>query len=68
VSHVTVTVNAVDPAIGAQIYSWMRVGKKVVRAEEGAAVLLERQREAIIGTQGPRHHGQGQQHHPARHQ
>ena len=47
VSHVTVTVNAVDPSIGARIYSWMRVGKKVVRAEEGAAVLLERQLEAI---------------------
>ena len=49
VSHVTVTVNAVDPAIGAQIYSWMRVGKKVVRAGEGAALLLARQLEAIEG-------------------
>ena len=49
VSHVTVTVNAVDPAIGARIYSWMRVGKRVVRAEEGAALLLERQLEAIRG-------------------
>jgi nitrogen fixation protein NifB len=49
VSHVTVTVNAVDPAIGAQIYSWMRVGKRVVRAEEGAEVLLERQLEGITG-------------------
>jgi nitrogen fixation protein NifB len=49
VSHVTVTVNAVDPAVGAKIYSWMRVGKKVVRAEEGAALLLARQLEAIEG-------------------
>ncbi|MDJ0991235.1 MAG: radical SAM protein, partial [Desulfobacterales bacterium] len=49
VSHVTVTVNAVDPAVGAKIYSWMRVGKKVVRAEEGAALLLARQQEAIEG-------------------
>jgi nitrogen fixation protein NifB len=49
VSHVTVTVNAMDPAIGAKIYSWMRVGKRVVRAEEGAAVLLSRQLEAIEG-------------------
>ncbi|WP_319405230.1 radical SAM protein [uncultured Desulfosarcina sp.] len=49
VSHITVTVNAVDPAIGAKIYSWMRVGKRVVRAEEGAAVLLSRQLEAIKG-------------------
>ena len=49
VSHVTVTVNALDPAIGAQIYSWMRVGKRVLRAEEGAGVLLERQLEGITG-------------------
>lgn len=47
VSHVTVTVNAVDPAIGANIYSWMRAGKRVVRSESGATVLLERQLEAI---------------------
>ena len=47
VSHVTVTVNAVDPVIGAKIFSWMRVGKRVLRAEAGAAVLLERQRAAI---------------------
>ncbi len=49
VSHVTLTVNAVDPAIGAKIYSWMRVDKKVVRAEEGAALLLKRQLAAIEG-------------------
>lgn len=49
VSHVTVTVNAVDPQIGAKIYSWMRVGKRVRRAEEGARILLERQLEAIQG-------------------
>ena len=49
VSHVTVTVNAVDPSIGAQIYSWMRVGKRVVRALEGAAILLQRQLAAIQG-------------------
>lgn len=47
VSHVTITVNAVDPVIGAQIYAWMRVGKRVVRAREGAVVLLERQLAAI---------------------
>jgi nitrogen fixation protein NifB len=47
VSHVTITVNAVDPAIGAQIYSWMRIGKRVVSAEAGAGLLLERQLAAI---------------------
>ncbi len=49
VSHVTVTVNAVDPEIGAKIYSWMRIGKRVKRAEEGAKILLDRQLEAIKG-------------------
>lgn len=43
VSHVTITVNAIDPAIGAKIYSWMRIGKRVVKPEKGAAELLERQ-------------------------
>ncbi len=47
VSHVTVTVNAVAPAIGEKIYSWMRVGKRVVRAQQGAAILLEKQMAAI---------------------
>ncbi len=47
VSHVTVTVNAVDPKIGAKIYSWMRIDKRVKHAEEGAKILLERQLDAI---------------------
>lgn len=49
VSHVTVTINAVDPAIGAKIYSWMRVDKRVRRAKEGASILLARQLESIQG-------------------
>lgn len=49
VSHVTVTVNAVDPAIGARIYSWMRIGKRVVKADQGAEILLHRQLDAIAG-------------------
>ncbi len=47
VSHVTVTVNAVDPAIGENIYAWVRHNKRVVRAEKGAKILLENQRYAI---------------------
>jgi len=49
VSHITVTVNAVDPKIGAKIYSWMRIEKRVERAEAGAEILLARQLEAIKG-------------------
>jgi nitrogen fixation protein NifB len=47
VSHVTLTVNAVDPAVGAQIYAWVRFGYRVLRKEEAAAALLERQRSSI---------------------
>jgi nitrogen fixation protein NifB len=49
VSHITITINTVDPAIGAKIYSWMRIDKRVRRAEEGAAILLERQLAAVEG-------------------
>jgi nitrogen fixation protein NifB len=47
VSHVTITVNAVDPEIGARVYAWVRVGYRVLRGVEGAAELLNRQRRAI---------------------
>jgi nitrogen fixation protein NifB len=47
ISHITVTVNAVDPDVGAQIYSWVRFGSKVYRGKEGAELLLRRQSEGI---------------------
>ncbi len=47
VSHVTVTVNTVDPAIGSRIYSWVRDHKTIYRGEQAARVLLERQLESI---------------------
>ena len=49
VSHVTLTVNAVDPEIGAKIYSWVRDGKVIYRGLKAAEVLLERQLESIRG-------------------
>ena len=49
VSHVTLTVNAVDPEIGSQIYSWVRDGKVIYRGRQAAEVLLERQLESIRG-------------------
>ncbi|MEW6138244.1 MAG: radical SAM protein [Thermodesulfobacteriota bacterium] len=48
VSHVTVTVNAVDPEIGAKIYSWVRDGRIVNRGLKAAELLLERQERAIV--------------------
>ncbi len=47
VSHVTITLNAVDPEIGAKIYSWVRFGPHIYRGVEGARILLERQLESI---------------------
>ncbi len=47
VSHVTVTINAIDPKIGSKIYAWVRDGKVVYRGERGAGLLLERQLEGV---------------------
>ncbi len=47
VSHVTVTVNAVDAEIGRHIYGWVRDKKVIYRGADAARLLLERQLEAI---------------------
>jgi len=46
-SHVTVTVNAVDPAIGAKFYEWMAIDGVRHEGIETAAILWDRQRKAI---------------------
>ena len=47
VSHVTVTLNAVDPEIGSQLYAFVRHGKRTLGPRPGFEVLLEKQLEAI---------------------
>nr|WP_320133477.1 radical SAM protein [uncultured Holophaga sp.] len=47
VSHVTITINAVDPEIGAQIYERVR-DDRVRAGREGAAHLLARQLEGLV--------------------
>jgi nitrogen fixation protein NifB len=47
VSHVTLTINAVDPEIGRQVYAWVRDGTRVLRGLEAARTLLARQLEAV---------------------
>ena len=47
VSHVTLTVNAVGPAIGARIYAWVRDRKRMSRGLEGAEILWQRQQESL---------------------
>lgn len=48
VSHVTITLNAIDPEIGSQLYAFVRHGKKVLGPRTGFDVLLEKQLEAVI--------------------
>lgn len=47
VSHVTVTVNAVDANVGANVYEWVSCGKKTYHGREGAEILLENQTKAV---------------------
>ncbi len=47
VSHVTITMNTVDPVIASNIYGWVRTGKRVVRGIEAARLLCDRQQVAI---------------------
>jgi nitrogen fixation protein NifB len=47
VSHVTITINAVDPEVASKIYSWIRLDKKVYRGIEGGKVILSNQLECI---------------------
>jgi len=47
VSHVTITINAIDPTITAKIYSWVRDGVNIYRGIEGATLMMNRQLECI---------------------
>jgi nitrogen fixation protein NifB len=47
VSHVTITINAVDPEVGAKIYSWVRDGKVAFQGRQAAELLLSRQLAAV---------------------
>jgi nitrogen fixation protein NifB len=47
VTHVTVTMNAVDPVIGGKIYAWARHEKKIYRGVAAGEFILERQLEVI---------------------
>jgi nitrogen fixation protein NifB len=47
VDHVTITINMVDPEIGAKIYPWVHYKRKRYRGIEGAKILHERQMESL---------------------
>lgn len=47
VTHVTITINTIDPKIGAQIYREVNYNGERLTGEEGAAVLLKNQLEGL---------------------
>ena len=47
VSHVTITINAVDLEVGAKIYSWVKYEGKVYDSGEGFKILLDKQLKAV---------------------
>jgi len=47
VDHVTITINMVDPEIGANIYAWVHYKRKRYRGVEGARILHEKQMEGL---------------------
>jgi len=49
VSHITVTINAVDPGIGEKMYAWVRDGRTIYQGKAAATLLLERQLQSIQG-------------------
>lgn len=49
ISHVTITMNTVDPEVGGQIYRWVRDGRQIYRGREAGELLLARQIESISG-------------------
>lgn len=42
IDHVTITINAIDPEIGARIYPWIRWNRRRISGIEGVKILLER--------------------------
>ena len=47
IGHVTITINCLDPTIGAQIYPWIFWQHKRIRGPEAAAILIEQQQRGL---------------------
>ncbi len=47
VDHVTITINCVDPDIGAQIYPWIFWNNRRVRGRKAAEILIEQQQRGL---------------------
>ncbi len=47
VTHVTITINAIDPEIGAKVYAWVRYNKRNLRGLAAAEALLAEQLKCV---------------------
>ena len=47
IDHVTITINCVDPKIGAKIYPWIFWNNRRIKGEKGAKILIEQQQKGL---------------------
>ncbi len=47
IDHVTITINCVDPKVGARIYPWIFWNNRRIRGEKAAAILIEQQQKGL---------------------
>lgn len=47
IDHVTITINTVDPEIGAKIYPWIYWKNRRIRGAKGAKILIEQQQKGL---------------------
>jgi len=47
IDHVTITINTVDPEIGAKIYPWIFWNNRRIRGKKGAKILIEQQQKGL---------------------
>jgi len=47
IDHVTITINTVDPEIGAQIYPWVYWNNRRIKGVKGAQILIDQQQKGL---------------------
>ena len=47
IDHVTITINCVDPEVGAKIYPWIFWNNRRIRGKKGAKILIEQQQKGL---------------------
>ncbi|MEJ2059315.1 MAG: nitrogenase cofactor biosynthesis protein NifB [Gammaproteobacteria bacterium] len=47
IDHVTITINCVDPEVGAKIYPWIFWNNRRIKGKKGAKILIEQQQKGL---------------------